>query len=156
MIHNIYPAACLAALASCGESKDDGPGQGSTDPNSVAITITTEVFTKADVTIEHKDGDAMNIYAKQYNSVEAADLVSGVKATMNAGKWTTSPEVRLSKGQVAFLYAVSPYDASYTNPKQIPVKLDKQVDLLYSGAAAPASFTSNTVKLTLRHALTLA
>ncbi len=160
MIHNIYrfllPAACLAALASCGESKDDGPGRGSTDPNSVAITITTEVFTKADVTIEHKDGDAMNIYAKQYNSVEAADLVSGVKATMNAGKWTTSPEVRLSKGQVAFLYAVSPYDASYTNPKQIPVKLDKQVDLLYSGAAAPASFTSNTVKLTLRHALTLA
>lgn len=142
-------------LASCGESKDDGPGT-NTDPNSVVITLTTDVFTKADVTTEHKDGDAINVYAKRYNSVEAADLVSGVKATMEGGVWKMTPEVRLSKGEVVFLYAVSPYDASYTNPKQIPVNLSKQVDLLYSGASVPASFSSNKPKMTLRHALTLA
>jgi len=149
-------AACLTVLAACGESKDDGPNGGNTDPNSVAVTITTDVFTKAGVTVEHKDGDAMNIYAKSYNSVESADFVSGVKATMEGGQWKMTPEVRLSKGQVVFLYAVSPYDASYTEPKKIPVDLSKQVDMLYSGGSVPASFTTNKVKMTMRHALTLA
>lgn len=152
----ILSAACIAALASCSESKDDGPGGSKPDPNSVPVTINTEVFTKAGVTVEHHDGDEINIYAKQYNSVESADFVSNVKARREGGKWVTTPEVRLTKGQVVFLYAVSPYDASYTNPKEIPVKLDKQVDLLYSGASVPASFNTNNVKMTLRHSLTLA
>ncbi len=159
MIQPIYKYALLAAgmamLASCGESKDDGPKE-NVDPNSVAITLTTEVFTQANVTTEHKDGDAITVFTKQYNSPEAVDLVAPAKGVMQGANWTMTPEIRLSKGQVGFIYIVSPYDASYTTPKAIPVDLSKQVDLLYSGASVPVSYNSNKAKVTLKHALTLA
>ena len=150
----LLAAIIMLLMVACSESKDGT--EPSADPNSVKVEISTEVITQANVTTELVQGDKMNIYAKTYNSVESPDLVSNVMATRNGTEWEISPEIRLVKGGKVFLYAVAPYDAAYTNPAAIPVDLSKQLDLLYSGAYVPATFNTHSVKLNMKHALTLA
>ena len=150
----LLAAIIMLLMVACSESKDGT--EPSADPNSVKVEISTEVITQANVTTELVQGDKMNVYAKTYNSVESPDLVSNVMATRNGTEWEISPEIRLVKGGKVFLYAVAPYDAAYTNPAAIPVDLSKQLDLLYSGAYVPATFNTHSVKLNMKHALTLA
>lgn len=154
-------ALALVALASCGEKdtplKPDTPGNNPSNPEGgVALGINTaEIQTKAAV-LEYGNGATMNIFAKTYNDAAAPDIQAGVKASFDGAKWSMEPPVYLSDAQaVAFVFAVSPYDASYTDLKNIPVDLSKQVDLMYSGASVAASKTSPNVKLRMNHALSL-
>lgn len=147
-------------LASCGGNDDPDPGK--VDPNTpnsddVEVTISTaSVEFKASVLTEYSSSSKMNIFAKTYGRIDAPNIVDGVCATYDGTTWTMSPKVYINSDQKnAFVYAVSPYDANYTDPAAIPVDMNKQVDLMYSGAYVPASLTSPNIKLTMKHALSL-
>lgn len=156
-IKNIYIAAAVALaggmLASCSSSKDEpsNPG-GSGDGQLVTIRTNIVINTKSALIKEFGDGQAMNVYAKAYGAIDAADLVTGVKATRQSGNWTMSPEVRVKEGQNVFLYAFYPYNSANTDPTKIPVDINTQTDYLYSGNYVPASFTTHTVTLNMKHA----
>lgn len=143
----------LVSFASCGEK--DTPEQ----PNiteGVALCISTANIQTKSAVLEYGSGATMNVFAKTYNDATAPDIQAGVKATFDGSQWTMEPPVYLSEAQaVAFVFAVSPYDASYTDLKNIPVDLSKQVDLMYSGPSVAASKTSPNVKLKMNHALSL-
>lgn len=157
-IYYVMLAAIAATTFSCKDKTDEPtPGPGTNDnPDAVEVTIaTTEIETKAAVT-EFKASDEMNIFAKTYARIDAPNIIDNVKATYDGSKWTMSPAVKIDQQQKnAFLFAVSPYDASYTDAQKIPVDIAKQVDLMYSGSYVPASLTSPAVKLTMKHALSL-
>jgi hypothetical protein len=152
--NSILVIAALAATTACSDSKN-GDDPSTVDDGSVAVSITTTVTTKANVVTDLTSGAKMNIFAKTYGRVDAPNMVDGVVAVNNGGTWTFTPEVRIKSGQNAFLYAVSPYDASYTDAAKIPVDITKQVDLLYSGEYVPASYNTHVVKVTMKHALSL-
>lgn len=152
-------AIATVALASCEKTTKDEPNPtpgGSDNPNAVEVTISTaNIETKA-AQLEFKSNDAMNIFPKVNYQTTSANIVDGVKATYDGSKWTMTPAVKIDETQKnAFIYAVSPYDASYTELTKIPVDLNKQVDLMYSGSYVPASLTSPAVKLNMKHALSL-
>lgn len=149
---------CAAILCACSSDGSDEPSPNPPTPaeGDVTVTITTEVLTKANVTTVFGDGDAMNVYPKTYGRLDAPNAVDGVKAVCSGSKWTMTPEVTLSKGKNLFIYAVAPYNAAYTDASSIPVDISQQVDLLYSGAYVPVSYTTHNAKLTMKHALSLA
>ncbi len=158
---NIYSKLLLSlaivAMASCSEKDSpvvpDKPGEVT---DGVALNLTTaEIQTKSAV-LEYGSGATMNIFAKTYNDAKAPNITDGVKATFDGSAWTMDPPVYVSDAQtVAFVFAVSPYDASYVDLKNIPVDLSKQVDLMYSGPSVAASKTSPNVRLKMSHALSL-
>ncbi|MDE6655286.1 MAG: fimbrillin family protein [Muribaculaceae bacterium] len=146
----------LVSFASCGEK--DTPEQPNNKPSTegAALGITTADIQTKSAVLEYANGSTMNVFAKTYNDAAAPDIQVGVKATYDGAKWTMEPPVYLNDAQaVAFVFAVSPYDASYTDLKNIPVDLSKQVDLMYSGPSVAASKTSPNVKLKMNHALSL-
>lgn len=145
----------LVGIVSSCKSNDDGSDEPAND-DTVTVGITTQVITRSTVTTELGNGAAMNVFAKTYGRPDAPDMVSGIKAVNNNGTWTLTPEVKLKKGQNAFIYAVAPYDAANTDVTAIPVDITKQIDLLYSGEYVPVSFTTHTAKLNMKHALALA
>lgn len=151
-------AAIAATAFSCKDKNEEPtPGPGTNDnPDAVEVTIaTTDIETKAAVT-EFKANDAMNVFAKTYARIDAPNIVDNVKASFDGSKWTMTPAVKIDQKQKnAFLFAVAPYDASYTDAQKIPVDITKQVDLMYSGSYVPASLTTPAVKLTMKHALSL-
>lgn len=154
---NILVSMALAVLVSCGDSKKDEP---TPDPapgdSGVELSISTaKIDTKAAV-LEYGSGSTMNVFPKTYNSPDAPNITEGVKGSFDGMKWTLSPAVYIPENMKnTYVYAVSPYDASYTDVEKIPVDLDKQVDLMYSGAAVPASRNTPVVNLVMNHALSL-
>lgn len=147
----------LVAFVSCGEKDTPAEPEG----EKVAMGVATaEIQTKSAV-LEYGSGSTMSIFAKTYNDADsklpAAPLIAeDVKATFDGGKWTLETPVILSDAlPVAYVMAVSPYDASYVDTRNIPVILSKQVDLMYSGAPVAASKTSPNVRLKMNHALSL-
>lgn len=157
----LFIILALVSVASCGEKdtpvQPDKPGNnGGTPTDGVALGINTaEIQTKSAI-LEYGNGSTMNIFAKTYSDASAPDIQTGVKATFDGSKWTLEPPVYLNDAQaVAFVYAISPFDASYTDLKKIPVDLSKQADLMYSGSYVAASKTSPNVKLKMNHALSL-
>lgn len=151
-------ALALAALSfsSCKDSKNE-PDPGKEDKDAVEVKISTsEIETKA-AKLEFSASDRMNIYPKTDNKIDAANMLEGVVASFDGTKWEMTPAVKLDDKQtLTFIYAVAPYDEAYTDPAAIPVDLAKQVDLLYSGTAVPASRNTPTVNLRMKHALSLA
>lgn len=154
----IAMALVLTMFCSCKDENNEPGGGGSTGGSSTEgklITISTEIQTKANVITIFNDGDAMNVFPKTYGKIDAPNHVDNVKATRTTGAWTMTPEVRIKEGQNAFIYAVAPYNADYTNASAIPVDIAQQVDLLYSGAYVPVSYTTTNAKLVMKHALAL-
>ena len=155
---NIAVALAAVAMTACGDKKDNepDPGPGPTPEGSVEVTIaTSDIQTKA-ATLNFESGATMSIFAKTRSELESPNIVEGVKATYDGTKWTMSPKVLINQTQKnAFISAVAPYDASFTDPTKIPVDVTKQYDLMYSGAAQPASLTTSAVKLKMNHALSL-
>lgn len=156
----LFIALASASLAACGGGDDPTPTP-NPDPTpeagDVEVTIsTTDIETKAAIT-QFASGHKMNIFAKTYQRIDAPNIVDGVIASYDGTKWVMNPPVYINAtGQKnAFVYAVAPYDEAYTDAQNIPVDLNKQVDLMYSGAYVPASTTSPQVKLTMKHALSL-
>lgn len=150
----IFLLPALAVLGACSDSKENGGDNGPAD-GAVEIKLTTSVDTRAAVTTDFGNGDAMNLYAKAYNSAESNDKFPARKAEFADGAWTLSPRLYVQDGELAFLYAVAPYNASYTDPAKIPVKLSDQIDLLYSGTGVPVNYQNTTAKMTMRHAFSL-
>lgn len=154
-------AACFiaAAMTACSDSNDDGPNGGgdNNDPEAVTVGIKTNITvnTNASLTTEFGDNDKMNLWAKEYNSVESADIVTDICATRKGGNWEISPAIRLSKGKIAFLYAAAPYDASATDLTKFPIDITSQKDYLYSGAYVAASYQNYTATLNMKHALSM-
>lgn len=148
----IFPMLAALAMQACSDSKSDQPGD---DDGSAEVTITTEVVTRATLTTAYKDGDQMNVFAKAYNSATSEDKFPPMCASYAGGQWTLNPKLRIAEGQLAFLYAVSPYDKAYTDPSAIPVDASKQLDLLYSGSAVPVNFNNRQAKFTMKHAFAL-
>lgn len=142
----------VSLLSACSSDSNEEPAPTDGD---VTVTITTEVETKANVTTQLGNGDAMNVFPKTYGRIDAPDMVENVKAVCSGSVWTMTPEVKLAKGKNAFIYAVAPYNASYTDASAIPVDVAQQIDLLYSGEYVPVSYTTHNAKLTMKHALAL-
>lgn len=160
-MNKIYLPLSLAlaafSLASCGDDKNKFEPDKPTVGDGVEVTISTsEIETKAAM-LEFSSNDRMNIYPKTDSKVDANNLYDDVVASFDGAKWKMEPAVMLDdKNTLTFIYAVAPYDAAYTDPAAIPVDLNKQVDLLYSGTAVPASRNTPTVQLRMKHALALA
>ena len=148
----ITMALVLTMFCSCKDDKNEPK-----NPNSdgALITISTEILTNANVTTIFTEGDVMNVFPKTYGKVNAPNHVDNVKATQTGGVWTMAPEVRITQGQNAFMYAVAPYNEAYTDASAIPVDIAQQIDLLYSGSYVPVSFTTTNAKLKMKHALAL-
>lgn len=144
----------LTMLSSCGSDSEGEPEPAPSD-GDVIVTITTEILTKANVTTAFTNGDAMNVFPKTYGKIDAPNRVDYVKATLSGATWSMYPEVKISKGENAFIYAVAPYNAAYTDATAIPVDIFQQIDLLYSGSYVPVSYTTHNAKLTMKHALSL-
>ena len=150
---NISLSCCvLFVLFAC--SKDTLEGNTDND-NKVEVEISTTVETKSTVVTQFTDGDEMNIYAKTYGDIKAPDFVKNIKATYNGGSWDVSPVIYLGEDEKTFIYAVSPYSDTNTDPKAIIVDVSQQKDVLYSGSFVPVSYTTHTAKLTMKHALSL-
>lgn len=158
-MNKIYLPLSLAlaalTLGSCKDQNEPDPTPNKGDAVEVTIS-TSEIETKAAM-LEFSSSDRMNIYPKTDNKIDAANIFENVVASYDGSKWKMEPAVTLDdKNTLTFIYAVAPYDASYTDPAAIPVDLAKQVDLLYSGTAVPASRNTPTVNLRMKHALSLA
>lgn len=141
----------LPFMQACDKKETDPTIEG----DKVEVTLQTQVETKAAVVTALGNGDEMNVYAKSYGTLDAADLVSGIRATNNGGAWTMTPPVKLGNGERAFIYATYPYSADNTNPQAINIDVTQQKDILYSGAYVPVTYTTNQAKLNMKHALML-
>lgn len=120
------------------------------------VTISTAAIQTKKAVLEFQTNDKMTIFAKSGRLATSDNIVDDVVATNNGSNWTLVPKVVLNDDQpTAYIYAVSPADASFTDLKKIPVNLSNQVDLMYSGSFVAASKTSPAVKLTMKHALSL-
>lgn len=166
-IYYFFASALVLGMSACGggdnntiEPTPTPTPEPTTDDVEVSIS-TADIEFKANVTTEFASSYKMNVFAKMGSTLTSDDLATGVVATYDGAKWSMSPSVYVNStkdsysGRYAFIYAVSPYDASYTKVDAIPVDMSKQVDLMYSGAAVTASPTTPTVKLTMKHALSL-
>lgn len=147
----LLPLALLAVMSSCGEDKKSNPAG---DPAN-SVKITTEVITRANVTKMFANGDKMNVFAKNYNSIESDDRYKNVVATYDGAEWKISPSMTVKEGETYFIYAVAPYNSAYTDGSKIPVKVADQVDLLYSGAGVYVNGDKKEAALTMRHAMSL-
>ena len=145
----------LTMFCSCSSGGEDEPNPNPSD-GDVTVTISTEILTKANVSTVFANGDAMNVFPKTYGKIDAPNRVENVKATLSGATWTMTPEVKISKGENAFIYAVAPYNSLYTDATAIPVDISQQIDLLYSGSYVPVSYTTHNAKLVMKHALSLA
>lgn len=150
----------IMCLAACG-SDDDVDTTPSKPDGAVSVNILTEIETRSTGAAKtlFNDGDEINVWAKSYGSANASDLVSDIKAVRQNGAWALTPAVYLDPVKVknAFIYAVSPYSSDFSAvANNIPVDLNKQQDLLYSGSYVPVSYTTYTARLTMKHALSLA
>lgn len=153
-VSQFWMIVCLGlSLQGCSSDPNEEPLPA--DDSRVTVMIATQVQTKATVVTQLGDGDAMNVFAKSYNKIDAPDLAADIKATHEQGAWKMVPEVKLAQGENAFIYAVAPYSAENTNPQAIVVDVARQEDVLYSGSYVPVSYTTYTAKLTMKHALAM-
>lgn len=152
----IYTLPLLAmAVTGCGgDSSGDDPKPNV--PDGTKVTIATTVQTRATCVTELTAGQEMNVFVKSYSSIDAANLRDNVKGTLgNDGIWTLSPEIYLDeKQQYAYFLAAYPF-VSGANPKEYPVDLTQQKDVLYSGSIVTATRQTTTARLTMKHALSM-
>lgn len=152
-IYNLLACAILIGVSGC-SSEDDSALEPS-DKDKVEVSITTEILTRASVTTAFRQGDAMNLYAKTYGKIDAPDMVENIKAVYDGSGWTVTPAIKLGKNGKSFIYAVYPYTEGLKDLANVPVDLDEQQDVLYSGSFVPVTYTTHTAKLTMKHALAL-
>ena len=143
------------SLAACGEKDDPAPTGGSGEGGEIGIKTNVTLNTRSALIEELKDGHEMNVWIDVTSELGATVLSTQVHATNNAGTWQFDKSVKLDKGQTAEIYAVYPYTEGATSYKAVPVDITKQVDVLYSGSASYASYTSNVVTLNMKHALSM-
>lgn len=151
----ILPLLALFAMQSCSDKENNNGGDNS-DSDLPEVTVVTELKTRAGVTTAFVSGDEMNLFAKSYNSAESDNKFQPRRAVYDGTSWQGDPVLRLKETDgPAFLFAVAPYNKSYTSPASIPVNIAEQTDLLYSSASAPVNFRNPTARMTMRHAFAL-
>ena len=143
------------AASSCSDKDDPGSQSGSGNGVEIGIKTNVTLNTKTSLIEKLESGHEMNVWLDVTS--ETGSIVSSeqVKATNNGGTWALSKSVRLDKGQTADVYAVYPYSENNTNREAVPVNVADQEDVLYSGSASYASYTSNVVTLNMKHALSM-
>ncbi|MBQ2128471.1 MAG: fimbrillin family protein [Prevotella sp.] len=155
IILSLCAAAALLMSCSSSESTPTTP----TD-NNVAVVITTDIVTRTTPAKSlFASGDAMNVWAKSYGSPSANDIVANIRANYNGSAWTLDPGVYLDKDKQknAFIYAVYPYQSEFAStPGRLTIDATTQNDYLYSGSYVPVTVTTNTAKLNMKHAMSLA
>lgn len=155
IILSLCAAAALLMSCSSSESTPTTP----TD-NNVAVVITTDIVTRTTPAKSlFASGDAMNVWAKSYGSPSANDIVANIRANYNGSAWTLEPGVYLDKDKQknAFIYAVYPYQSEFAStPGRLTIDATTQNDYLYSGSYVPVTVTTNTAKLNMKHAMSLA
>lgn len=164
MRKHIILSLCAAAalLMSCSSSEDSVEPSTPTTPtdNNVAVVITTDIVTRTTPAKSlFASGDAMNVWAKSYGSPSANDIVANIRANYNGSSWTLDPGVYLDKDKQknAFIYAVYPYQSEFAStPGRLTIDATTQNDYLYSGSYVPVTVTTNTAKLNMKHAMSLA
>lgn len=164
MRKHIILSLCAAAalLMSCSSSEDSVEPSTPTTPtdNNVAVVITTDIVTRTTPAKSlFASGDAMNVWAKSYGSPSANDIVANIRANYNGSAWTLDPGVYLDKDKQknAFIYAVYPYQSEFAStPGRLTIDATTQNDYLYSGSYVPVTVTTNTAKLNMKHAMSLA
>ena len=147
-------AAAAPALTSCSD-KDDPNGGGSGNGVEVAIKTNVVLNTKTALIENLENNDEMNVWIDVTSETGAILSSEQMKATNNGGTWTLSNSTRLDKGQTAEIYAVYPYSDKNTNLEAVAVDVATQEDVLYSGSATYASYTSNVATLNMKHALSM-
>lgn len=143
------------AAASCSDKDDPGSQGGSGNGVEIGIKTNVTLNTKTALIENLESGHEMNVWIDVTSETGAILSSDQVKATNNGDTWTLSKSVRLDKGQTADVYAVYPYSESNTNREAVPVNVASQEDVLYSGSASYASYTSNVVTLNMKHALSM-
>lgn len=158
MRKHIILSLCAAAalLMSCSSSEDSVEPSTPTTP----VVITTDIVTRTTPAKSlFASGDAMNVWAKSYGSPSANDIVANIRANYNGSAWTLNPGVYLDKDKQknAFIYAVYPYQSEFAStPGRLTIDATTQNDYLYSGSYVPVTVTTNTAKLNMKHAMSLA
>lgn len=151
--HSAALVAAMLLLATACSKSGDGAGGGSGSASEV--TFTTEITRAADVQTDFANGAQMSVWlAKTNNGSEAVHYT----ASCSGGTWKGSPKaIELNTNDQRYLLAIWPYTASATdaNPLHYPVSIDAQTDILYSGTGVAVSRSKNSVKLTMRHALSI-
>ncbi|WP_300727423.1 fimbrillin family protein [uncultured Bacteroides sp.] len=154
-INYLFLLAVICSILSYGCSSSDNEVVEEIPSDETVVSFTTSVYTRAVVT-ELKDGDEMNMYAKEYRTLTSSDIVSGqLKAVGKGGVWYSEPKIVLESGDKAFIYAFYPYDKANVNPEAIPVDAGRQIDYLYSGEGELVSYQKPQTKLTMSHALSV-
>lgn len=161
MKNYIFLWSILLLVTACsGDSSDGGGTTPVTPPTSdVKVAIVTEIETRAVAKKVYANGDQMNVWAKTYGSSAADDIVKNIKAQYNGSAWSLTPDVFLDQTKVknAFIYALYPYASDFAStPGKLNIDVTKQEDILYSGSYVPVTYTTNTAKLKMKHALSLA
>lgn len=153
----IWSLAALMSLALPSCSDKDDPDNGGGSGNGVEIGIKTNVTLNTNTALIEKldKGHEMNVWIDVTAETGAVLHLHQLKATCNGDLWTLSETVHLSQGQTADVYAVFPYAEGNTDRKAVPVDITTQEDILYSGSASYASYTSNVVTLNMKHALSM-
>lgn len=156
LLYTILTCCVWGVFYSCSSDSMEDPNEGK--GNAVVVEITTDIQTRTDVIKAFNKGDVMNVFAKTFNKPDAADFISEVKGTYNGSLWITEPQITLKEGERTFIYAYAPYESSISNLTDlsaIPININGQTDILYSGSAIPVSHTTYQAKLTMKHALAL-
>lgn len=150
-----FMALSTLTLAACGEKEEPKPDPASGDGVEVGIKTNVTLNTNATLIEDLKDGNEMNVWIDVTNELGANVGTENLHAVNRGGVWQLDKSVRIVKGQTADVFAFYPYVAGATNRKAMPVDVTSQTDVLYSGAAAYASYTSNVVLLNMKHALSM-
>ena len=150
LIKLLSVVVCLSVLAACSDKDDKDAPSGKKE-----LSVTTTILTRAVSAVKtaFKSGDEMNVFVKTAGASSAENFVNGMKATFDGNAWTLVPAVELSSDSKVYVYAVYPYNNSYTNAAAVPVTVAAQTDYLYSGAATVVSYTSPQASLAMKHAL---
>lgn len=143
----IYTLGLLMAAASTACSSGGGA------ETLIEATFTTTVA-RASAISELTDGQQMVVYRNTETSIGKGDPKASALVCQN-GVWKGVPALKLDPNETAYFWAAYPYDAEATDPTAYPVSLDKQIDVLYSGNYATATYQKPEAQMTMRHALSI-
>lgn len=149
----LWSLLALGALTACGEKDDPTPSGG--DGVELGIRTNVTLYTNAPLVKDLTDGHEMNVWVSVASELGAEISSENLHAVNRAGTWSFDKPVKLQKGQTAEVVAVYPFSSANTDPKSVAVNIADQVDYLYSGKGAYASYTSNIVTLNMKHALSM-
>lgn len=148
MKYRIFPLLTAAMLlhAAC---SDDTPA-----PMPVEVTLTTEVYTRAQVNTSLDEATQLTVLATLNDSKQSVTpTMQNMQFTRQGTQWTAASGLTLMPSQSLSLQACYPA-VTATDPSAVPVSSAMQ-DVLYSGSPVTLTYDNPSAHLTMKHALSL-